>query len=232
VKLKLIKKVTVAKDTISFYFTTKDKIIWQPGQYLVIKINEIEREFTIASSPTEEFIQITIRMRELSIFKNLLNNLEIDSEVEANGPFGSFIFPTINSSLLTINYFLAGGIGITPFRSMIKYNIDRKLGIKMHLIYSNSDSEFVFKEELDQLQKENDFIKIKYIDSSVDGRIDKLKIEELIGNWKLVMRFSFAIGNCAFSAVGPNAFVNSMEDILEDMKIPQDQIHTEKFTGY
>ncbi len=222
--LNLIRKVIEAKDTISFYFTTEDKIIWQPGQYLVIKINDIEREFTIASSPTEEFIQITIRMRELSTFKNLLNNLEINSEVEANGPFGSFVVSSQSSVLSHV--FLAGGIGITPFRSMIKYNIDKKLLIPMYLIYSNSDSEFVFKEELDQWQKENDFIKIKYIDSSVDGRIDKLKIEELIGNWKLV------IGNCAFSAVGPHAFVNSMEDILESLNVPSDKISTEKFTGY
>lgn len=224
-KLELIDIKREAKNTMSFFLKKPKGFIFKPGQYLVFKIDEEERQFTIASSPSEEFIQITVRIRKESLFKQSLYNLKIGSEVEAHGPFGSFVL-TKPYALVPNHLFLVGGIGITPFRSMIKHNIDQKLGIPMFLIYSNSDSEFVFKEELDTWQKANDFIKIEYVNTSVVGRIDQLKIEKLIGNWKL------EIGNCAFSAVGPKAFVNSMEDILEEMKIPEDQIKTEKFIGY
>lgn len=230
--LNLIKKKIEAKDTKSFYFSSSEKLTWIPGQYAYITLGNITKQFTIASSPTEEFIQITTRIRKESEFKQKLNSLEIGNLVDARLPFGSFVLPTNYQSRITNHLFLAGGIGITPFRSFIRYNIDKKLRIPMHLIYSNSDSDFVFKEELDQWQKENDFIKIKYIDSSVDGRIDKLKIEELIGNEIQLRYWKLEIGNCAFSAVGPNAFVNSMEDILEELNIPTDKINTEKFTGY
>lgn len=222
-KLKLVKKALEAKDTYSFYFSSSEKLTWIPGQYAYITFGNVTKQFTIASSPTEEFIQITTRIRRESEFKQKLDSLEIGSLVEARAPFGSFCY---NYSLNPVPYtlFLAGGIGITPFRSFIKYNIDKKLGVPMHLIYSNSDSEFVFKEELDKWQKENDFIKISYHDSSISGHLD---IESLT---KLYPK-PFTL-NPTFWSVGPVAFVNSMEDILEELNIPSDQIHTEKFTGY
>lgn len=228
---KLVKKQAEAKDTVSFFFLPSEKFTWQAGQYAYITLGGITKQFTIASSPTEELIQVTTRIRKESVFKQALDSLKIGEEIEARAPFGSFVL-TNHYSLDTSHLFLAGGIGITPFRSMIKYNVDKSLEIPIHLVYSHSDSDFVFKKELDQWQKENDNIKIKYIDTSVLGRIDKSKIEKLIGkfhdqgSWKLV------IGNCTFSAVGPTAFVNAMEDILEKLKIPEDHIKTEKFIGY
>lgn len=236
-KLKLIKKADEAKDTKSFFFIPNEKTTWQAGQYAYLTLGAITKQFTISSSPTEEFIQITTRIRKTSEFKQNLDKIEIGSEIEARSPFGSFVL-TNHQSPITNHLFLAGGIGITPFRSMIKYNVDKNLGIPMHLIYSNSDSEFVFKKELDKWQQENDFLKIEYINTSKVGRIDKLKInnllrsESLIGNWKLEIDSEATYVNCMFWAVGPNMFVDAMEDILEELKIPPDQIHTEKFTGY
>lgn len=242
-KLKLIKKITEARDTKSFFFAPSEKITWQAGQYAYLTLGAITKQFTISSSSTEEFIQITTRIRKESAFKQNLDSLEIGSLVESRLPFGSFVLP-VHSSPFTVHCFLAGGIGITPFRSMIKYNIDKNLKIPMHLIYSNSDSEFVFKKELDNWQQENEFLKVEYIDTSVFGRIDKLKIKSFIDseadrvNWKSVTGSAVEIDseagyvNCMFWSVGPNMFVNAMEDILEELKIPSDQIHTEKFTGY
>lgn len=236
-KLKLVNKILEAKDSYSFYFKPDIVFDWQPGQYLVLKIGNDERQLTISSSPTEKIIQITTRLRKGSEFKQALNKLNIGEKIEARGPFGSFVLSNHYSeaeshSLVSNHLFLAGGIGITPFRSFIKYNIDQKnknpiakLNL-MFLIYSNSGPDFVFKKELDQWQKENDFLKIEFIDTSTVSRIDKLKIAKLIGNWKLETE------NCIFWSVGPKAFVNSMEDILEELHIPQDHIKTEKFIGY
>lgn len=231
-KLVLVKKVDEARATKSFFFKPQTSFNWQAGQYIVLKIQNLERQFTIASSPTEgDLLQITARLKEGSEFKKLLDGLEIGTEVEASGPFGSFILSN-HYSLVTNHLFLAGGIGITPFRSMIKYEIDKNLKTTMFLVYSNSDQEFVFKSELDSWQNENENLKIYYHDSSVSGHIDKLKIEELIAHWNLNINSESGYVNSVFWTVGPKIFVDSMEDILEELKIPQDQIKTEKFLGY
>lgn len=224
--LKLIKKIDEATDTKSFYFEPDKNFVWQAGQYLILSLNEIQKQFTIASSPTEKYIQITTRIRKESRFKKYLDELKIGSEVEARGPFGSFVFV----KNITSNIFLAGGIGSTPFRSMIKYNIDSKLNIPiaklnlMYLIYSNSDSNFVFKKELDKWQKENGNLKIEYHNSSVSGHLDSSKLSSLLT--------AYSLKHIAVWVVGPSPFVNAMEDILEESKIPEDHIKTEKFIGY
>ncbi|KKP40735.1 hypothetical protein A2130_04105 [Candidatus Woesebacteria bacterium GWC2_33_12] len=233
-KLTLVKKITEAKSTKSFYFEPDISFTWLPGQYIYITLSKLNypdergmtRHFTISSSPTEgDLIQITTRIREESGYKKTLDELQIGSIVKGKGPQETFVLDS-NRLDSRFSVFLAGGIGITPFRSMIKYNIDKKLNLPMYLIYSNSDSEFVFKKELDLWQKENDFIKVEYINTSATGRIDTLKIEKLIANWKLI------IDNYTFSVVGPNIFVDAMEDALEQLNIPSAKIHTEKFTGY
>ncbi len=231
-KLTLVKKVDEARATKSFFFESNEKITWLPGQYIYITLPKLNypdergatRHFTISSSPTEgRLIRITTRIREESGYKKTLDELSVGSAVEGRGPMGSFVL-TNHYSPITNHLFLAGGIGITPFRSMIKYNIDKNLNIPMYLIYSNSDSEFVFKKELVQWQKENKNIIVTYFDSSVSGHLDVTKLTTLITNHQsLVTRFW---------VVGPNVFVNAMEEILEELKIPEDQIKTEKFTGY
>ena len=94
----------------------------------------------------------------------------------------------------------------------------------MYLIYSNSDSEFVFREELDKWQKENVFIKIYYHNSSVLGHLSS---EVLLKLYPEPLTL-----NPTFWSVGPKMFVNSMEDILEELNVPSDKVSTEKFTGY
>ncbi len=231
-KLKLVKKQDEAAGTKSFFFTADKNFSWQAGQYAYLTLGNITKQFTIASSPTEKFIQITTRIRKGSEFKQNLDKIEIDEEIEARAPFGSFVlandYPLITITKLNLNHlFLAGGIGITPFRSMIKYNIDRKLNSPMFLIYSNSDNDFVFKKELEIWQKENKFIKVHYHNSSVSGHVNSNKIEEIFEIWNL----EFGISPTMW-VVGPSPFVNAMEDILEQLNIESDMIRTEKFIGY
>lgn len=219
-KLTLVNKTDEAKDTKSFFFTSNTPFAWKAGQYLYITLDKITKPFTIASSPTEKYIQITTRIRQDSKFKQNLDKIEIGQEIEARGPFGSFVLEKNNLK----NIFLAGGIGITPFRSMIKYNIDSKLNIPMYLIYSNSDSEFVFKKELDKWQEDNDNLKIYYHNSSVSGHLDSSKLSSLLSTYYIL--------HTTYYTVGPNPFVNAMEDILEELKMSEDHIKTEKFIGY
>lgn len=238
-QFKLIKKIEEAPDTFSYFFESETKFDFKAGQFVYLTLPKLNypdergatRHFTISSSPTEDLIRITTRIRQESGYKKTLNELVIGSTIEARGPFGTFVFtnhqpPVSAGRPITNHLFLAGGIGITPFRSMIKYNIDAKLNVPMHLIYSNSDDNFVFKKEFDEWQDKNDFVKIDYIDTSVAGRINAVKINSFIRH------SSLNISHCVFSAVGPNPFVDAMEEILKEMNISEDKIKSEKFTGY
>ncbi len=133
---------------------------------------------------------------------------------------------------------LAGGIGITPFRSIIKYNIDRALkDIKLHLLYANSTpEEIAFRQELESWAKENENVKVDITISKPEesqqkwtgltGRIDEVMIRKLIENWKV------EIGNLTFWLCGPPPMVEATEKILGGMGISSGKVRSEKFTGY
>jgi len=234
-KAKLVKKTTEAKGTVSFFFEPERQTSFLPGQYYYFTLPKLDypdsrgatRHFTIASSPTESKIfQITTRIREESGYKKTLNALPIGSELEIEGPNGTLILDekTISQEPKTNHIFLVGGIGITPFRSFIKYNVDRGLKIPMFLIYSNNNAEFVYKKELDQIAKANDYIKIAYFDSSHSGHLDEKRIKDLVPSAYLL--------SSTWWLVGPPPFIDAMEVALEKLKIESNQIRSEKFTGY
>lgn len=232
-KLKLIKKVEEAKGTKSFYWEPEKPINFLPGQYFYFTLPKLNypdprgatRHFTISSSPTEgQIIMCTVRMRKESGYKMTLDELPIGSIIDGEGPNGTLI---LDEKIKVGNHvFIAGGIGITPFRSFIKYNVDKKLDIPMHLIYSNSDSDFTFKKELDKWLQENDYIKVSYFDSSVSGHLDEVALSKLIQDSR------FQIQDSSYWLVGPPPFIDAMEEALSKLKIHPDKIFTEKFTGY
>lgn len=230
-KAKLVKKTTEAKGTVSFFFEPERQTSFLPGQYYYFTLPKLDypdtrgatRHFTIASSPTESKIfQITTRIREESGYKKTLDALPIGAQVEIEGPNGTLIFD--ESEMGKNHVFLAGGIGITPFRSFIKYNVDRGLKIPMFLIYSNNNPEFVYKKELDQITKANDYIKIAYFDSSHSGHLDEKRIKDLVPSAYLL--------SSTWWLVGPPPFVDAVEVALDKLKIESSQIRSEKFTGY
>lgn len=233
-KLKLVKKVEEAPDTVSFFWQTESKVNFAPGQYYYYTLPKLNypdergdtRHFTISVSPTEgELLRLTTRIRKASGYKMTLTELPIGAEISGRGPQGEFVLDSLAKNN-KVNVFLAGGIGITPFRSMIKYYIDKKLSIPMYLIYSNSDSNFVFKDEIDSWTSKHDWLKVKYVNTSQEGRIDLSKLTSCIRNWKL------DIGDLHFWLVGPPTFVNALEEVLQKMDVKENQIDSEKFVGY
>ena len=242
VKLKLIEKKLEAKDTYTFIWQTEKKIKYLPGQYFYYTLPKmrvfdprgITRHFTISSSPTEgDNIRFTTRIRDNSAYKNAVNELKVGDIVEGEGPNGTYI---IDEKEPGPHVFLAGGIGITPFRSAIKYNIDKKLTkTKIHLIYANSTPEdIVFRNELEKWVKENKNIKMDMTVSrpeengqkwtGLTGRIDENMLRKIIPNNEL------RITN--FWVCGPPAMVEATEKILGSLKITSDKVRSEKFTGY
>lgn len=240
-KLKLKDKRDEAKGTKTFIFEKPEGFTYKAGQYLYFTLPELKypdkrgdtRHFTLSSSPTEDFLSITIRMREESGYKKTLDSLELGSEIPARGPEGVFVLEDENTQERQV--MLAGGIGITPFRSIARYATDKGIPIPIHIICSNSiPEEIAFRKELDELTARNPHLKVTHTITKpeeskeqwagITGRID----ENLIRKLKLQPEAE----NSTFWLCGPPPMVSALEEVLEKLQIPQDRIRVEKFTGY
>ena len=257
----LEKQKLEATDVMSFRFSKQQQgkqahdgqssfFDYTAGQYAFFDIGGVYndtrgpiRHFTISSSPTEDFIMITTRIRDTP-YKRRLASLEKDVKVKVRGPQGKFVLHEDYSKLAV---FLSGGIGVTPFRSMIKYATDKQLPIKIVMFDSNRNQEnTIFKKEFDEYANINRNLKIVYtiteedeerqrtqnISSSVRqestgerGRIDKdMLTRHLTDN---------EIKNSIFYTCGPPGMIKAMQKLLqEDLQIPKDSIKVEEFTGY
>ena len=144
----------------------KEILDYKAGQFAFFDIGEVYndskgpiRHFTISSSPTEDFIMLSTRIRD-SPYKQRLASLEKGTKVKVRGPQGEFV---LHEDYSKTAIFLSGGIGVTPFRSMIKYTTDIQLPLKIIMFDSNKNKESVlFKKEFDEWTNQNKNIDIIY----------------------------------------------------------------------
>ena len=152
------------------------------------------------------------------------------NKIQISLPYGVF---TLKPEEPQPYIFLAGGIGITPFRTFIKYNIDKNLTTPMHLIYSNSiPEEIVFRLELEEWAKTYPFFKLDLTVTKAEesneswtglkGRIDENIVKKLVPDYKLP----------TFWICGPPAMVDALEKVLGKLELTSGKIRSEKFTGY
>lgn len=237
-KLKLIEKRVEAEGTQTFAFEKPLDFAYKPGDFFYFLLDELKypdsrgkmRHFTLSSSPTENYLSFTCRMREQSGYKKTFNDLALGTLVKARGPEGIFDFPEKDGD--TPEIMIAGGIGITPYRSRLRYIVDKNLNIPIHLLFANSTpGQITFKNELDEITKNHPQIKVTYFVSNPDndwkgevGRIDATKIKLATGTWNPA--------TVIFWVCGPPAMVSGMEKVLESLGIDSKNIRTEKFTGY
>lgn len=235
--LKLKEKIKLNSDTFDFVFPLDNKISFAPGQYMELTVAHPDsdsrgnrRYFTLASSPTEDNVRFGIKFYQpSSSYKKALLNMNQNDPIVASQIAGSFTLPTDKQKKLV---FMAGGIGITPFRSMIKYLIDKNESRDIIILYSNKyQSEIVYREIFDEaLTKLN----IKTIYTLTDnnqipigwdgesGRIDSQMIQKEIPDF---MARTFYLS-------GPHAMVSGFEATLKAMGIPSGQIKTDFFPGF
>ncbi len=233
----LKEKIQIAPDIFDFVFTPKEKVQFMPGQYMEWTLEHANpdsrgnrRYFTIASSPTENELRLGIKFYEKgSSFKNALINVGSGVPIVSSQLAGDFTLPKDTKRKLV---FIAGGIGVTPFRSIIKYLIDAREKRDVVLLYSDKQaSEIVYKDVFDQAQIE---LGIKTIYALTNenllpqgwlgkvGRIDEEMISEEISDFK----------ERTFYLSGPHSMVNAFEKTLLDMGIFKSKIKTDFFPGY
>ncbi len=210
--LKVLDKRQETKNIFSLILEKPGGFRFYAGQYLDVEINGDTRAFTISSSPVEDFLMITTR-KGISQFKKALESLKAGDMITTSHPAGTFTLDETEPAI-----FIAGGIGITPFRSMLKYAVDQKLSTPITLIYSNSDNNFLFKKELNQWQKLYPKLKIHYVVTDKDGRLTEDKLRSII--------------NSIYYLAGPPKMVDDFEKMLLNLRVDPTNIRTDRFDGY
>lgn len=150
----------IAEGTVAFHFEKPGGFVFKPGQAIDLILDDscatdrqnARHAFSIVSAPFENCVTVATRMRD-SWFKQTINSLEVDSSVQIEGPFGSL---TLHNNRARPAVFVAGGIGVTPFMSMLRQAAHDQLLQNLVLLYLNRRPEdAAFLEELQQLEIQN-----------------------------------------------------------------------------
>ena len=213
----------LASGTYEFIFKPDFSFAFNPGQYLEWTLSHTpsdsrgnRRYFTIASSPTENEVRLGVKFYEpASSFKRALAKMKMGDTISVSHLAGDFVLPKDQKKKLA---FIAGGIGITPFRSQVKYLMDTKDPRSVIMLYANkSPSEIAYKELFDEASQK---IGMKTVYTS--GRMDPRMIEEAIPDYKERL----------FYISGPRGMVESYKKSLRDLGVSRFNIKTDYFPGF
>ena len=224
----------VAKGTLLVTFAVENYPDYRPGSYFWVELPDrghqdekgLRRHISLVTSPTEKgIVGLATRLRD-SAFKQTLAELEVGDEVDVEEPKGSFLLPEATD----ITYaFVAGGIGITVFRSMLRYIRDERLPYEITLVYSNRDRESAaFLDELEELERELLGFRLVLTMTDEEGwegetrRIDAAMLREHLGE---LDRYRFLVA-------GPPAMVEAVADALHAAGVPEESVLAAKFSGY
>ncbi|WP_028595388.1 FAD-dependent oxidoreductase [Paenibacillus assamensis] len=211
-----------SEDVYSFLFEKDKNLTWKAGQYGLFSITHrttknATKPFSIASAPTENIVKITTRIGDdPSDYKKALLELKPGMKVKMSGPVGTFQLDDDAPSLL-----IAGGIGITPYRSILKQiEAERRAGGKeRELLYLDSTQSFIYKNELDELASRTS-ICVTYLDSKDDLHQEIDKFNDLYKN------------NGMYFIAGPKSMVDSLSSYLQNKQVSKRNIKKDSFYGY
>ncbi len=233
--LTLLKKNTLATDTYEFVFAPDRPIAFLPGQYLEWTLNTHlndtrgnRRFFTIASSPTEETIRLGVKFyKPASTFKRALWALPERATVSASQVSGDFVLPKDKKKKLV---FIAGGIGVTPFRSMAQYLIDTNDVRDITMLYSNKTVSEIAYADVFAAAGEKVGMRTIYaltseptpVPNTYSGFIDAALIAKEIPDY----------ADRVFYISGPHGMVEAFKTTLRDMGISRFNIKADYFPGF
>jgi ferredoxin-NADP reductase len=210
------------ENVYTFLFEKDKALTWETGQYGLFtiihkKIKNNTRPFSIASAPTENVVRITTTINaEPSDFKKALLELKPGMRIRIAGPVGSFSVTDNIPSLL-----IAGGMGITPFRAILKQIEAEENGAvqPINLLYLDSNNSYIFKNELDEIAN-NHSIHVTYLGSRDDLHKE---IDKFTGKYKNEGKYFVA---------GPKSMVESISSYLQKDNISKRNIKKDSFFGY
>jgi ferredoxin-NADP reductase len=233
----LKQKIRITPDSVDFIFNPNRKFAYKPGQYMEwtlphdnTDIRGNRRYFTLASSPTEADIRIGVKFYDQSSsYKDALLGITHQTPIVADQISGDFVLPKDKKQKLV---FIAGGIGVTPYRSMVKYLLDTKEARSITMLYSvRTVEDFAYKDVFEQARQElgmNTFYIITDSNANVSdehvrfGRINADLIKKEVPDYR----------QCIFYISGTQAMVTAMQKILTDLWVPSYRIKFDYFSGY
>ena len=228
-KLKIIKLIDETPDTKTFRVERKGQIGFKPGQFFMVRFEDnsnLHRAYSIASSPTDKN-HMDITMNLVGTFTEKLWSAKAGDYLMFKGPYGKFYFDeSIKEDLILIG----GGLGITPFRSILRYCANFKLENKIKLIYSvKAPKDIVYKDELEKLKEENPnyALVLTMTRPTPDwkgriGRINEMLLKENISNME----------NSLFYLCGSLDFVRDMAKMLESLGAKKEKIRKDIWGNY
>lgn len=235
--VKLNQREEVADGTLAFSFPKPEGFPFQAGQFLELTlINPPEtdedgnkRAFTIASAPSEPYLMVATRMRD-SAFKRVLQSMSLGTEVQIEGPFGDLV---LHSNAAKPAVFLAGGIGITPFRSIAVRAAREGLAHRLTLFYSNRRPEdAAFLQELRALRAENGNFTLVDTVTAAEAGGDGRNVETGRISQEMLQRHLGELNGPTYYVAGPPEMVAAMQQILYSAGLKHDDIRAEEFSGY
>jgi ferredoxin-NADP reductase len=228
-------KREVAKGTVLAVFDLGgEEIDFRPGHYFWVELPDrghsdekgLRRHISVVTSPTERgVLGLATRMRD-SAFKRTLAELEVGDEVDVEHPKGSFVLPEDTSGEYV---FLAGGIGITVFRSMLRYIADTGAPYRVTLVYSNRDRESTaFLDELGELEARIPGLRVVLTmtqDEGWDGETRHIDADMLRDHLGSLDRYVFLVA-------GPPDMAKGVEQMLKDAGVDEERVLADSFSGY
>jgi len=213
---------------------TKELAYFRPGQYISLKVDlegvRITRPYSIASSPKDAlkgFYDLTIRKEENGFLTHYIwDNWKVGTKVESSGPEGFFYYEKLRD--LTQIVGIAGGSGITPFRSMAKAIIDRTIDAKLTLLYGSSEEDdTIYYDEFKEMERNNPAkIKVVHILSSdvvtLEGCEKGFITKEIIEKY-------CDVNSSTLFICGPQIMYNFIEEELKKFNLPVKRIRREAF---
>jgi ferredoxin-NADP reductase len=229
-------KREVAEGTLMVTFDLLGaEVDFDAGQYFHVTLPDVghhderglRRHITVVTSPNEKgVLGLATRMRD-SAFKRSLDELPVGAEVDVDQPKGDFVLSEDISRPLV---FIAGGIGITVFRSMLLYVREERLPYRITLVYSNRDrASTAFLDELRELEEELSGFRLILTMTEDPGwegetrRVDAKFIRDHLGD---------ELEQSLFLVAGPPAMAEGVERALEEAGVEQKNVRVERYTGY
>lgn len=229
----LIKKEKNSDDAWNFHFERPLGFTYQAGQYIKMKLDienpddrGVTRYFTLSSSPTDDFLMVTTRILK-STFKMKLGELKVGDTVHMRGPWGDFVLSEDDKPRV----FIAGGIGMTPFHSMLRYVGESNINVPILLFVSyKTPGQILYRNELEKITRKHKNIQIITTITKPEGT-------RWIGatgriNTELLRKHIANLHENIYYVAGPDPMVEEMEKLLEGTGIKKEQILTDGFPGY
>jgi ferredoxin-NADP reductase len=226
----------VAQGTLFVVFDLQgEEVDFRPGQYFWVELPDrghedekgLRRHISVCTSPTERgVLGLCTRLRDTA-FKKTIAELKVGDEVDVEPPKGDYVLPEDTSKSYV---FVAGGIGITVFRSMLRYIADTGEPYRVTLVYSNRDRAGTpFLDELQELEQTLPAFQLVLTmtdDEGWEGESRYVSAELLSDH------LDGELADHTYLVAGPPAMVEAVTGQLSSAGVPDDQVLPDRFSGY